>query len=65
MVEALTIESDGQDEWIDMEVIQKIADIDNFRQVLAMIEKIPAKDIVGKVREAGLVGLGGAAFHPC
>ncbi|MCG9479826.1 MAG: electron transport complex subunit RsxC [Actinomycetia bacterium] len=62
VVEALTIESDGQDEWIDMEVIQKIADIDDLRQVLAMIEKIPAKDILGKVREAGLVGLGGAAF---
>jgi Na+-translocating ferredoxin:NAD+ oxidoreductase subunit C len=48
-VEALVISSDGADEWVQLEPA-------------ANPESLSAKEILSRIREAGLVGLGGAAF---
>ena len=49
MIEALVITSDGEDKWIDLEVPKNP-------------EGLSVKEILEKIREAGLVGMGGAAF---
>jgi electron transport complex protein RnfC len=49
LVESLIITSDGKDEWV------KLSPPKNP-------EKLSAKEILERIREAGLVGLGGAAF---
>jgi len=48
-VEALVITSDGADEWVQLEPIEKP-------------DMLSAQEILHRIREAGLVGLGGAAF---
>lgn len=48
-VEALVVTSDGADEWVQLEPVEKP-------------EALSAKEILDRIREAGLVGLGGAAF---
>ncbi|MDD3776702.1 MAG: electron transport complex subunit RsxC [Actinomycetota bacterium] len=62
VVDALIIESDGQDQWVEMQVLHKIDDIKDWKQALSSMDNIPAKDALDKIREAGIVGLGGAAF---
>ncbi len=49
LVEALVITSDGQDKWIELEVPKNP-------------EALSVKEILERIREAGLVGMGGAAF---
>ena len=49
LVEALIVTSDGTDEWVKLEPPENP-------------EALSVKEILGKIREAGLVGLGGAAF---
>lgn len=49
LVEALVITSDGEDNWVELEVPRNP-------------ESLSVKEILEKVREAGIVGLGGAAF---
>jgi len=49
LVEALVITSDGEDKWIELEVPKEP-------------EALSVKEILEKIREAGLVGMGGAAF---
>jgi electron transport complex protein RnfC len=49
LVDALVITADGEDKWVELEVP-------------AEPEALSVKDILGKIREAGLVGMGGAAF---
>lgn len=49
LVEALVITSDGEDSWVELEVPRNP-------------ESLSVKEILEKVREAGIVGLGGAAF---
>lgn len=48
-VAALVITSDGADRWVDIEAPEDP-------------EALSTKEILGKIREAGLVGLGGATF---
>ncbi|GAI73887.1 unnamed protein product, partial [marine sediment metagenome] len=48
-VSALVITTDGEDNWVELEPPEKP-------------ETLPVKEILGKIREAGIVGLGGAAF---
>ncbi|MBE9513216.1 MAG: electron transport complex subunit RsxC [Chloroflexi bacterium] len=49
LVEALVITSDGEDKWVELEAPKKP-------------EALSVKEILERIREAGLVGLGGAAF---
>lgn len=48
-VAALVITSDGADRWVELEAPEKP-------------EELSVKEILGKIREAGLVGMGGATF---
>jgi len=48
-VPAVVITSDGEDKWAELEVPQNP-------------EKLSVKEILGRIREAGIVGLGGATF---
>ncbi|MFU8797013.1 MAG: electron transport complex subunit RsxC [Dehalococcoidia bacterium] len=48
-VEALIVTSDGTDEWVELEPAERAEDL-------------PAEDVLKRIRQAGLVGLGGAAF---
>ncbi|GAI29322.1 unnamed protein product, partial [marine sediment metagenome] len=48
-VAALVITSDGADRWVELEAPGKP-------------EALSVKEILGKIREAGMVGLGGATF---
>ena len=49
LVEALVITSDGEDNWVELEIPRNP-------------ESLSAKEALEKIREAGIVGLGGAAF---
>ncbi len=49
LVESLVITSDGEDKWVELFPPKNS-------------EKLSAKEILERIREAGLVGLGGAAF---
>ena len=49
LVEALIVTSDGADEWVKLEPLENP-------------EALSVKEVLDKIREAGLVGLGGAAF---
>ena len=49
LIESLIITSDGKDEWVKLSPPKHP-------------EKLSAKEILERIREAGLVGLGGAAF---
>ncbi len=62
LIEALAIDSDGEDNWVDLDAILKIADISSWDDALALIDKIPAKEALDKINQAGVVGLGGATF---
>lgn len=48
-VEALVVASDGADEWVQLEPVENP-------------EALSPKEILDRIREAGVVGLGGAAF---
>lgn len=49
LVEAIVIAPDGEDKWVELEAVTDW-------------EKLDVKDILGRIREAGLVGMGGATF---
>jgi electron transport complex protein RnfC len=49
LIKALTVTSDGEDNWVELEVASDP-------------EALSAKEILERIREAGLVGMGGATF---
>lgn len=49
LVEALVITSDGEDKWVEMEAAKDLGELS-------------VEEILTRIREAGLVGLGGATF---
>jgi len=60
--DAILIASDGEDSWVDLE---KLSDADNageFPKIPGIIDSLSSKEILSKIREGGVVGLGGAAF---
>jgi electron transport complex protein RnfC len=62
IMDALLIESDGQDQWIDFKKLFDIKNSDDFSALKKLINSIDKKKILGKIREGGIVGLGGATF---
>ncbi len=61
-IDALTIESDGKDEWVQLDSMLQIDKIQNWSDAFNRIDNIGAKEALGRIREAGVVGLGGATF---
>jgi electron transport complex protein RnfC len=62
LMDAATIESDGEDRRVET---NRIFDMDNSRdysRLCSIIDSMPGEEILNKIREAGVVGLGGAAF---
>jgi electron transport complex protein RnfC len=49
LIQALTVTSDGEDKWVELEVASDP-------------EALSAKEILERIRKAGLVGMGGATF---
>ncbi len=62
LVDTITIKSDGEDNWVELEGIGNIGQIDNWDDIFSKIDKLSNKEILGKIREGGIVGLGGATF---
>lgn len=62
LMDALVIESDGQDQWVGIKKIFDIENSDDFSRLKKLISSIERKKILEKIREAGIVGLGGATF---
>ncbi|MFO7928076.1 MAG: electron transport complex subunit RsxC [Candidatus Humimicrobiaceae bacterium] len=62
LVDAITIKSDQKDEWVTLEGMAKIKEAGKWEEIFSGIDKLANKEILGKIREAGIVGLGGATF---
>jgi electron transport complex protein RnfC len=62
LMDAATIESDGQDQWVDIEKVFNINLSQDYRRLKSIIDSFKTEDILTGIREAGIVGLGGAAF---
>jgi electron transport complex protein RnfC len=62
LIDAVIIESDGKDQWIEVKKLFDIKGSDNFPELIKIIDSIEKKEIIKKIREAGIVGLGGATF---
>jgi electron transport complex protein RnfC len=62
LMDAATIESDGQDQWVDTEKVFNINLSQDYRRLKSIIDSFKTEDILTGIREAGIVGLGGAAF---
>lgn len=61
-MDALVIESDGEDQWITRRKLFDIEKSDDFPNLKKIIRTLDKEKILKKIREAGVVGLGGATF---
>ncbi len=62
IIEAVEINGDGEDNWVDLE---RLADVDHGENIAATLRAIDGLDrqsVIDRAKEMGLVGLGGAAF---
>ncbi len=62
VIKAALIKSDGEDSWIEFNKLFDIQKSEDFSKLKGIIDSIDRKEILGKVREAGIVGMGGATF---
>jgi len=62
VMDAALIESDGKDLWVESKKLFDIQESEDFPRLKEIINDIEKKEILQKVREAGIVGLGGATF---
>lgn len=62
LIDALVIESDGEDSWVDCKKLFDIDDSDNFPGLKKIVRSLGREKILEKIKEAGVVGLGGATF---
>ncbi len=62
IMDAALIESDGKDLWVEFNKLFDIRESDDFSALKKIIESINKKEILESIREAGIVGLGGATF---
>ena len=62
IMDAAVIESDGKDQWIELKKLFDIKKSDDFSGFKRIVDSIGKKEILKKIREAGVVGLGGATF---
>ncbi len=62
MMDAVVIESDGEDRWVESNKLFDIKKSEDLSELIKIIDSIDKKEIIKKIREAGIVGLGGATF---
>ena len=62
IMDAVVIESDGEERWVELKKLFDIKKSDDFSGLKKIVNSIGKKDILKKIREAGVVGLGGATF---
>jgi len=62
LMDALVIESDGEDQRVGSEKLFDIENSDNFSELKKIVRSLDNKKILEKIKEAGVVGLGGATF---
>jgi len=62
IVEAVEITADGDDQWAEMSGIAELNSAPNPSATLQAIAELNRDDVIARVKSAGLVGLGGAAF---
>ncbi len=62
LTEAVNIESDGNDEWVRLDKRFDMETSDDHRSLKKVIDSFSKEEILKKIREAGIVGMGGAAF---
>jgi electron transport complex protein RnfC len=62
LIDAVTIESDGEDSRVEAKPVFDIEKSRDYSRLGGIIDSMPKDEILKKIREAGVVGLGGAAF---
>ena len=62
VMDAALIESDGKDSWVELAKLFNMRESYDFYALKRIIDSIDKKEVLAKVREAGVVGLGGATF---
>ncbi|MEA2015739.1 MAG: electron transport complex subunit RsxC [Actinomycetota bacterium] len=62
VMDAAVIKSDGEDSRVKCKKLFNINESDDFFGLKRIIEGIDKEEVLKKIREAGVVGLGGAAF---
>jgi Na+-translocating ferredoxin:NAD+ oxidoreductase subunit C len=62
LMDAATIESDGEDSRVQTDPLFDIDVSKNYGQLVNIIDSISREDILNRIKEGGIVGLGGAAF---
>ena len=62
LMDSVIIESDGEDSWVELNKLFDIKKSNDFSGLKKIIDSIDGKEIIKKIREAGIVGLGGATF---
>ena len=60
--DAILIASDGEDSWVDLEKLSDADDPGELPKITGIIDSLSSKEILSKIKEGGVVGLGGAAF---
>ncbi|MBN2072447.1 MAG: electron transport complex subunit RsxC [Actinobacteria bacterium] len=62
LMDAVIIESDGEDHWIEMEKKFDICNSGDYKKLKGIIDSLTDEVILALIRESGIVGLGGATF---
>ncbi|MDD5600272.1 MAG: electron transport complex subunit RsxC [Actinomycetota bacterium] len=62
LIDAAVIESDGKDSWVELAELFDMHKSEDFNSLKRIIESLDKKEILDMIREAGIVGLGGATF---
>jgi len=62
LMDAVSIDSDGEDNSVEKDCLFEISQESDPRSIMDIIKDITDQTIVRKIREAGVVGLGGATF---
>jgi len=62
IMDAAVIKSDGEDSWVECEKLFDIKESDDYFGLKKIIDGLDKEEALKKIREAGVVGLGGATF---
>jgi Na+-translocating ferredoxin:NAD+ oxidoreductase subunit C len=62
LMEAVTIGSDGEDVWVERNPLYDIEKSQDYIRLMGIMDSLKKDEMLLKIREAGIVGLGGAAF---
>jgi electron transport complex protein RnfC len=62
VMDAVVIESDGKDSWVELAELFDIQKSEDFNSLKRVIDPLDKKEMLNVIREAGIVGLGGATF---